>query len=62
MIGEIMEFRRLLKNRKLSSVELEDLQRRKLRAAIRNADKDSVLVHGISGRVGKVGHTNCGFH
>lgn len=37
MIGEIMELRRLLKNRKLSSDELEDLQRRKLRAVIRNA-------------------------
>lgn len=37
MIGEILELRRLLKNRKLSSDELEDLQMRKLRAVIRHS-------------------------
>ncbi len=34
MIGEMMELRQLLKNRKLSSDELRELQNRKLRAVI----------------------------
>jgi len=37
MIGEVLELRRLLKNRKLSRDELEALQNRRLREVIQHA-------------------------
>jgi phenylacetate-CoA ligase len=52
MIGEFLELRQLLKNRKLSRDELEALQNRKLRALIRHAYENVPYYHSLFSSVG----------
>jgi phenylacetate-CoA ligase len=52
MIGEILEFRRLLKNQKLSSDDLVELQNRKLRAVIRHAYENVPYYRSLFSSVG----------
>jgi phenylacetate-CoA ligase len=47
MIGEALELRRLLKNRKLSSDELRELQNRKLREVVRHAYSNVPYYHQL---------------
>jgi len=52
MIGEVLELRRLIKNRKLSRDELEALQNRRLREVIRHAYKNVPYYHELFNTVG----------
>jgi phenylacetate-CoA ligase len=52
MIGEFLELRQLLKNRKLSRDELEALQNRKLRAVIQHAYENITYYNTLFGSAG----------
>ena len=52
MIGEILEFRRLLKNQKLSHDALQELQNRKLRTVIRHAYENVPYYRSLFSSVG----------
>jgi len=52
MIGEVLELRRLIKNRKLSRDELEALQNRRLREVIQHAYKNVPYYHELFKTVG----------
>jgi phenylacetate-CoA ligase len=52
MIGEVLELRRLIKNRKLSRDELEALQNRRLREVIRHAYENVPYYHELFNTVG----------
>jgi len=52
MIGEIIQFRKLIKNRQLSSDELRELQDRRLREVIQHAYKNVPYYHELFNTVG----------
>ncbi len=52
MIGEIIQFRKLIKNRQLSSDELRELQDRRLREVIQHAYKNVPYYHELFKTVG----------
>ncbi|HKZ39794.1 MAG TPA: hypothetical protein VJ044_02465, partial [Candidatus Hodarchaeales archaeon] len=52
MIGEVLELRRLIKNRRLSSDALQELQNRKLRTVIRHAYENVPYYRSLFSSVG----------